>query len=82
VRVEDMFASYIEFRVKDEGTMSNTEVGGFQIDYSALCFNHGVDQWFRLMHNNMNAGQLRLKTEYVDDTCPRQSVEQVQEEID
>jgi hypothetical protein len=29
VRVEDMFTEYIEFRVKDEGTISNEEVGGF-----------------------------------------------------
>ena len=56
VKVEDMFAEYISFSVKDEGTISNTEVGGFQIDYSALCFNYGIDQWFRLMHNNINAG--------------------------
>ena len=56
VRVEDMFSEYISFSIKDEGTISNTEVGGFTIDYSALCFNYGVDQWFRIMHKNMNAG--------------------------
>ena len=80
VRVEDMFAQYIEFTVKDEGTISNEEVGGFQIDYSALCFNYGVDQMFRLMHKNKNAGQLRLKTEYVDDSCPKQSPKDIEEE--
>jgi hypothetical protein len=64
-----MFAEYIEFRVKDEGTISNVEVGGFQIDYSALCFNYGVDQWFRLMHSNINAGQIRLITSFEDDSC-------------
>jgi hypothetical protein len=77
VRVEDMFTQYIEFNVKDEGTMSNTDIGSFEIDYSALCFNYGVDQWFRLMFKNVNAGQLRLITEYVDDESPKLTADDI-----
>lgn len=80
VRVDDMFGGYIEFRVKDEGTISNEEVGGMEIDYSALCFNYGVDQWFRIMHKNINAGRIRLITEYVDDHQPKLSPQDITEQ--
>jgi hypothetical protein len=81
VRVEDMFTEIIDFRVKDEGSISNTEIGGFSIDYSGLCFNYGVDQWFTLMHNNSKSGSLRLKTEYIDDECPRKNLEDIAAEV-
>ena len=65
VIVHDMHES-IKFIVKDQNVIDTEEIGEFQIEYSALCFNEGIDEWFTLFHDNASAGKLRLKTRFRD----------------
>lgn len=57
---------HVSFKIKDEEVFANEEVAACQIEFTALCFNHGVDDWFPVFCGNENAGILRLKTIYHD----------------
>ena len=66
VHVKDMHETVI-FTVMDINTVSDDTIGYFKIEWSALCFNNGSDEWYLLWYKNKPAGKLRLITEFEPD---------------
>jgi len=57
----------IHFKVKDQNMIDSEMVGETLVDYSALCFNNGCDDWYKLYSGNDNVGKLRLLTVFEED---------------
>ena len=65
VRVNDLHEE-VKFKIMDEDVGSDDTVGYGIIKISALCINHGVNDWFSIMYENKLAGQILFETRYVE----------------
>ena len=85
------FGAEVKFAVSDEETSGSREIGTTYADFAALCFNGGLDQWFKLWKGNKTIGTIRIISEFTpskdfgkneDIEAKRLEIEEVQAAIE
>ena len=64
IKVNDL-QEEVKFAIMDEDVTSDDTVGYGMVKLSALCINHGVNEWFSITFKDKLAGQIFFSTTYV-----------------